>query len=96
MEIKTFSTYIDFEYDDLITGGMVKQLEFYILESPYIDGILSCYILQNRCTFEKHTLEITVAHHTKDDEIISKILNRLLEDFVNNIYLFTKPRGMRC
>lgn len=107
MEIKQYSAlidfeqndpiaYVDFEYDDFITRGMVKQLEFYILQNPYIDDVLSIYVLQNNNAFEKRVLEITVLHHAEDDETIDTILTKATTYFASNTFLFTKPRGMRC
>ena len=107
MEIKQYSAlidfecddptaYVDFEYNDLITCGMVKQLKFYILQNPYIDDVLSIYVMRTDHAFEKRVLEITVLHHAENDETIDTILTKAITYFASNTFLFTKPRRMRC
>lgn len=92
MELKQYSTSIEFNYDGYITCYMVHQLELYILANPYIDDILPIKIIHTNNAFEKHLLEITILHHAGSDLTISTIINKLLMDFLNYDYLFMKPK----
>lgn len=86
MELKKYSTLIDFEYDGYITCYMVRQLKLYILANPYIDDIPSINFFQNNRVFEKRELEITVLHHAEDDETINTILTDAITYFANNTF----------
>lgn len=94
MEIKTYSTSIDFEFDEYITCYMARQLKLYILANPYIDDVLSIKFLQSSKAFEKRVALITILHHAKDDETINTILNKLFTDFIANAFLFMKSNRM--
>nr|DAE25227.1 MAG TPA: hypothetical protein [Siphoviridae sp. ctWWc42] len=92
MELKQYSTSIEFNYDGYITCYMVRQLKLYILDNPYIDDVVSIKIIHADDAFEKHLLEITVLHHAGSDLTVNTMINKLFMDFLNYDYLFMKSK----
>lgn len=82
MELKQYSTSIEYKYDGYITSYMARQLKLCLLDNPYIDNVLSMKFKQGINNSENNLFCISVLHHARSDKIIDSMINKLFMEII--------------